>query len=430
LAYVSAKRYGAHGAVLTLLAPAAIALLVPGLSPVRAHLFTFAGIALLMLLTHADRAGGRGWVLPWLATWVLWVNLHGGVTLGYVLFGTYVLERFLEALRSGSSLSDAIRRHLHLLAVAGAMALALLANPYGWAYVPYLWNALSLERSLIGEWVPIWHETVMPALQLMYGFAMALAVYAVAKRRTLWLPGLPMLLLAAWVAFQHQRMTPVFAIVWFAFVPAYLSSTPLGTMLRGLGARIARPAAVVALVAGVVSLWMATQARFWDLRLPGPRDNHGWTAPAGAVDYLRSAGFRGNLMTPFAEGAYVSWELYPAVKVGMDSRYEAAYPTGALEENVALYSGEDGWEPMLTRTGAAAVLVPIEAGLERMIAANATWEPVYRDAGHVIYVRRPASFRVGRTSIDQVREQRDRRTAAAPVVQEFDCADQEKCLMP
>lgn len=68
-----------------------------------------------------------------------------------------------------------------------------------------------------------------------------------------------------------------------------------------------------------------------------------------AVDYLRANSFRGNLMTYFDVGAYVSCELYPTAGAGVDSWYEAAYRPGALKENVALHPGPDSWRGTLAR---------------------------------------------------------------------------------
>jgi hypothetical protein len=44
--------------------------------------------------------------------------------------------------------------------------------------------------------------------------------------------------------------------------------------------------------------------------------------PVREVDILALAGAKGNVATPFAWGSYVSWRLYPNIKISMDGRYE------------------------------------------------------------------------------------------------------------
>ena len=385
--FVVARRSGAAPAVAVVLAPVAILLFAVGLSPVRGQLFTFLGIALLLLCLQADRTGLRGWAVPWLVAWVLWLNVHGGFVLGGAFFALYALEQVGRDLFSGGGLKDTVTRHRHLAVIGIAMALTVLLNPYGWAYVVYLREALAMERGLIGEWAPMWSREAQPALQVAFVFACIVAAYGAAVGRRTALPGLLLVTAGCWLAMEHQRMAPVLAIVWFAYVPGWVSRTPFGALLESLAGRARLPAAGLALLTAVICLRMAVQERFWEVRLPGPADGHGWTAPVEAVRFLRAANFRGNLMTPFDAGSFVMWELYPAVRIGMDSRYEAAYPEGALERNVALYGGAEGWADMLAATDTDAVLVPVAAPLERMLRQDGRWSVLHRDAGYAVFHR-------------------------------------------
>jgi hypothetical protein len=42
--------------------------------------------------------------------------------------------------------------------------------------------------------------------------------------------------------------------------------------------------------------------------------------PAGVVDYLRARHVTANMVTPFELGAFVSWNLFPSLKVSMDGQ--------------------------------------------------------------------------------------------------------------
>jgi hypothetical protein len=113
--------------------------------------------------------------------------------------------------------------------------------------------------------------------------------------------------------------------------------------------------------------------------------------PAGAIDYMEKSQFSGNLIVPFNTGAYVSWKLYPAVKVSFDSRYEATYPSGALEENFDFYAARGNWQRKLIETGADSVLVRRISPLDKLLDAprGPGWRRVYIDDDYSLFVRPP-----------------------------------------
>lgn len=47
-------------------------------------------------------------------------------------------------------------------------------------------------------------------------------------------------------------------------------------------------------------------------------------------------------MTPFASGAYVSWNLYPDMMVSMDGRYEVTYLDSTMGEHVRFFTALPG----------------------------------------------------------------------------------------
>ena len=109
--------------------------------------------------------------------------------------------------------------------------------------------------------------------------------------------------------------------------------------------------------------------------------------PVGAAAYLKEVDFRGNLMTPFVVGAFITWELYPDVKVSMDGRYEVAYPHGSFAENHAFYWAEIGWEETLRKYPTDLVLAPITLPISEAMSRAEGWTRVYRDDVHEIYAR-------------------------------------------
>jgi hypothetical protein len=126
----------------------------------------------------------------------------------------------------------------------------------------------------------------------------------------------------------------------------------------------------------------------WQLAVParagsGLRDPY----PVGAVEYLSNADFRGNLMTPFTVGAFVTWKLAPNVKVSLDGRYEAAYPVRLLTEHSDFYDGRPGWPAMLDRYPTDVVLARRTAPVVDLLPRQTTWRLVYQDDEYVLFGR-------------------------------------------
>ena len=61
------------------------------------------------------------------------------------------------------------------------------------------------------------------------------------------------------------------------------------------------------------------------------------------ADILALSGARGNLATPFAWGSYLSWRLYPNIKISMDGRYETTYPESTFALNNDFFDHQGDW---------------------------------------------------------------------------------------
>jgi hypothetical protein len=144
-------------------------------------------------------------------------------------------------------------------------------------------------------------------------------------------------------------------------------------------------AAAVAALAGIAAY---LEGAPWEPQLPAdPRDGSRLVYPVGAVDYLRLSGFQGNVLTPFSAGAFVTWELYPAVRVSLDGRYEVAYEPELLDRHLDFYRAEGAWEQLLDDPPADAVLARSDARVVAALEQHEGWRRAYRDDAYEIFVR-------------------------------------------
>jgi hypothetical protein len=393
-----AKRRGASDEVLSLFAPLAILCGCIGFFSVRAQLFTLLGTVCLLHLLERDRQGRRSWIFIWLFIYVVWLNLHGGFLVGAGLFGIHLLGRWMQEFSRHWSTREAVQATWHLWVAAAAMVVLLRVNPYGWHYAPYLWHAVRLERPFIAEWRAIWH---FPRVLLVYLISWLPLAYVLFRRARFRSADLLMILVPAALAFQHVRHLSIYAVVWLCYVPPLAEETALGAAIRRFTGHRHTVLVLLWIVLGILGGGQAMRNRGWDLRIPvTAADDPAIHYPAGAVDYLQTQAFAGHAMVPFEAGAFVSWKLYPAVKVSCDGRYEVAFPPAQVQELWDFYARQRNWQQTLRRYPPDVVFVPRNNPLENLLEQTTTtdsktlWTLVYRDDGYSLYARQDIASRL------------------------------------
>lgn len=375
--WACARKRGVGLPLLSCLAPFAILLVDEGFSTVRAQMYSFVGLALLLIFLDRDRAGHRRWLFIWLPLFVLWLNLHAGFLVGAGLFAVHWLEQLARR-----------QPHWHLL-LTGLVMLALIGiNPYGVSYYAYLLHGVTASRPHVSEWRPLWEAA--PTKIVLVACTLLVLAYGVWRNGWNRLAGLPLIVIAALAALQSKRFLPFYAIVWFCYAPAYLTNTTVGWTTRMLWCRRRRLLVAFWSVLTLATIALTIALGPWRLVVPGepmPQLASTLYYPVGAVEYLQQHQFRGNLLTPFDWGSYVSWKLHPQVKVSMDSRFEVAYPLWLEEEVFDFYQAREGWKGLLAKYPTDAVLVPTRLPVARYLPELEGWCRCYRDDSSEVYVQ-------------------------------------------
>jgi hypothetical protein len=354
--------------ILSVCAPLAIFLSYVGFfAAIRAQAYSFFLTALWLWFLELDCRGFRSWMIAGLAIFPFWVNVHAGFVVALGLTGVHALENCLR--------HKPIR---HLLLLLCGMCLEVFVNPYGLRYFRYLHRALSMARPYAPEWRPVYGL----GSTLTAGFiaVVLLALYSAWSVGWPRATGIFVLASTAVEAALHRKLLPLFAVAWLCYVPAYLQATSLGMWWVQFTRRRAGFLATAWIAFIFVCVLAAIRQKPWNLDVPQP------LYPVGPVRYLAKQKFAGNLMVPFRLGAYVSWKLYPAVKVSVDSRYEVAYPNPVVAQLFDFYAGGAGWQSTLKAFPTDAVLIPIDAPIANLMPGTG-WPRVYTDRQFQIYTR-------------------------------------------
>jgi hypothetical protein len=360
----------------------------------RPQLFTFVFFALfvLVLFRHIRGREARLWMLP-IAT-LLWANTHGGFIAGLGAIGLAILLQMSDGKKTRA-----------LWMTLCASAAASFVNPLGariWVYVVTEVTHGS-NRRYIREWQPAsfsndpWSTTILILLTVL------LAVMAAASFRKLesedgpspmaWTLSCVPLLAMSYLSVRHVPL----AAIWTGPIVAMLAAgLPARGDERAMMRRVWFVLRAVAIVPACLTFAVVYAYPDPAIRTDGPV--LGRTHPCRAISYLRSAGIRGRMYNPLWWGSYITWNLYPDIRVSMDGRNISLYSDAMVVENMKFYRDPaetiDIGAPL--RYDSDLLLVPTDSAVLRRVADDDRWRQIYRDSDAVLFARsdRPLSATV------------------------------------
>jgi hypothetical protein len=352
----------------------------------------------------------RLWLLPPLM--LVWVNVHGGFLVGFVLLAIYWLSAVWCALRLKDDKFDQFLAKMRWetqarnLALAGfASAMASLANPYGWKLHAHIYRYLS-NRFLMEHIDEFQSPNFHGVAQRCFGLLVLAAMVALAARaRDLRVSEGLVILFALYSGFYSSRNIPVSSLLLALVIGPLLSGAIKNLGVRKIRLRqlVVRMAAFTermvalesslrghlwAIAAVAFSCWIAAHGgrlgptRLMDAHFDGKR------FPISAVDFLgrRAAEERVPVTVPDYWGGYLIYRLYPETLVAVDDRHDL-YGEEFFKSYLKMVHVEPGWEGLLEQYQARCVLVPKASPLANILEQSPPWKSVYADDVAVLFER-------------------------------------------
>ncbi|WP_052341220.1 hypothetical protein [Salinarimonas rosea] len=336
---------------------------------------------LLMIgwLVGVTRAVERGRAPPLALALLMipWANMHASFPLAIGLAGLLGLEALARA-----AAADRMRLALSwagfgLLAVAGTTV-----TPYGATPLLVAISVFEAKEAVlyIGEWQPLdlfgKHWFVLPAFA---GAALAVGAIAVRDPRAGLVRG-AIVLVCGYLALQHQRFVPDFAIVALVVL-----ADPLARLWPRLAAppRTAPSRAARLAVGGVLAA-----ALFAALLLPRtPMAPHPRVTPVAALDAARAAGVAGTpVLNDYLLGGFLIGEGVPTF---IDGRSDQLFLGGFMHESMRVLEAPDSaaLTAMADRYAVGWALTATDTLLDRRLADAAGWREIHRDGDAAVFVR-------------------------------------------
>ncbi len=344
---------------------------------------------------HRNR---RLWMLPVLM--LVWVNVHGGFLLGFVLLAVFLLGSLWtwfstkEGRIEESLQKIAARKRIFELILLGLVsAAASLANPYGWKLYEHVYAYLS-NRFLMDHIDEFQSPNFHGIAQRCFLVLLLIAVASLAARgRQLRLSNILLALFAVYAGLDASRNIPISAILLGMIVgPLFASVGHFERFSQEMSAIESRLRGHVWPILAILLTFLiaANGGRFGSNRL---MDAHfdPKRMPEDAVSYLQSHEVQGPILSPDYWGGYLIYRFYPTVRVVVDDRHDL-YGADFLKSYLRMIHVEQGWDEFLLEHDPRCVLLPRGTALTNILARTAGWSVLYSDQVSIAFVRDVSSL--------------------------------------
>jgi len=381
----------------------------------RPHVLSWLFTVTWFCILDRTETDGRTQRLFWLPVlMVLWVNLHGGFLVAFVLLGIYLLSAIVDSyfLRRDSEGAVGVRDHagkrVHRLAVVTAVtAAATFANPYGYKLHVHIYEYLS-NRFLMDHIDEFRSPNFHGIAEKCFAILLLIAMMALATRlRKVRLSEGLLVLFAAYAGLYASRNIPVSSLL-LALVAGLL----LSESIAGAAGRAGLESSLKRLLMRLESF--SSRMRTMEFSLKG----HLWPVlavaacfaiglhhgrvgshvvmdahfdatrfPVAAADFLEQSGIHDPVFAPDSWGGYLIYRLYPEFRVVVDDRHDL-YGEQFLRNYLKAVHLEPGWDAFLNDHHVNCVLMPKHSALANMLVESAEWKQVYSDDVAAVFARR------------------------------------------
>jgi hypothetical protein len=383
----------------------------------RPQMVSFLLAGLVLFLLEKYKREGRRWIYALPLVVLLWVNIHGGYAIAFMLLGVYIVGEIFNNLTRHSEDPVIPWPQLVPLLVVGAISFAVVViNPYGWQMWLYPFRTVGIGalRDFIQEWrSPDFHLSLTWAFLAM--LLLSWAALGRAGRRADWtdlamwglwscaslfaarniglyglltIPALARYADAAWGQYlpgerkeipgvsqdeRSRELKGTHEINGTGRVPSVpmssLSSTRLNWVLLGL-----------VLLAALVKIGVALNPQE---AIKAEQEG----LPAKAVQFIQENKPAGPLFNSYNWGGYLIYKLWPAYPVYIDGRTDL-YDDAFIRRYLNVVSGGEGWRQTLDEDGINLVLIESGSTLAKFLKSDPAWDILYQDGMAIVFVRK------------------------------------------
>lgn len=358
----------------------------------RPHLFTFLLLVVFHYLLESwhKRGGNALYLLP--PIMLLWVNLHGGFAVGFLLLAAYLAGTLAGMAGATGAARNALPgKAKELGAAALACVAAALVNPYGWRILLFPIRLVT-DRYLMGHVAEFLPPSIHGWLPFNCLLLLLIALFALSRKK---MEPTELLLV---LAFTYMALSSVHYIPLFNLATAPVLARKLGEAWQGRRGKAAqflrefsaRVAAMDALAAGPV--WGAGAIALVVTATVSGGMSHAFDRhlkPVDACEFVMQRGMAGRMFNSDSFGDYLVYRSYPSCRVFIDGRLDM-YGSDRLKEYNDVIDFKPGWDKVLEKYGITWIMFEADSRFSRFLQQRSDWKLIYSDEIAKVFVKNPA----------------------------------------
>jgi hypothetical protein len=375
-------------------------------------LLTLTWLQILDSTVTARNSSDRQYMkLYWLpALMLLWVNLHGGFLMGFVLLGIFLLAAMIGrfTFKDPEQISAAGKCARFLAWISALCLVASFANPYSYKLYAHVYAYLS-NGFLMNHIEEFQSPNFHGAAPKCFAVLLLAALFTLAlSRRLPRLSHVLLLIFATYAGLYASRNIPIASILIAAVIAPLLSARiedaaearesrwrslrlQVGSFSERMGQMESRlhwhlwPALLI-----LVSIWIcAHHGRLGSRQVMNATFDQK-RFPVHAVDLIVKRQVHEPIFSLDSWGGFLIYRLYPQTKVVVDDRHDL-YGEQFLKDYLKVIHVEWQWQEFLDDWNVNWVLMPANSALSSILKQTPHWRIVQDDGMAILFQRETRS---------------------------------------
>jgi len=322
---------------------------------------------------------------------LLWVNLHGGFLVGFILLGIYIFGNTVRFIKSRDSERNDYKKKLRVLGIIATACLFIcMINPYGYRILIFPFNLISNKFIMdhVNEFLaPNFHQLIVKPFEFTLLLLIVLLVFS---KKRLNIIELLSILLFTHMSLYSARYIPLFSIIVAPillrqFRPILVQSE--GRFSKFLKKRSDNISAVDTSTRGY--LWPVSAVVLVVIFATAGKVDFKFnpeTKPVAAVEFFTKENIQGNMFNDDEFGDYIIYAAWPKYKVFFDGRSDM-YGVDIMKEYLKVYRIKLGWDEVIKKYNIKWMIHNANSVLSMFLMERDDWKLIYADKVANIFVK-------------------------------------------
>jgi hypothetical protein len=358
----------------------------------RPHIFSMLFMLIWYYLLDIYQYTHKNYLGLLIALMLLWVNMHGGFIIGFILNGIYLFANIVYFfVRKVTDRNLYKKKAIVLSLITSACLFVSFINPFGYQILLFPIKLVT-ERFYadnINEYLsPNFHSYSVIPFELL--ILLTLVIFSISKRR------LNIIEIVLMITFAHMALFSVRYIPLFSIIAAPILTKQIDLILKTNEGKFTNAFKKKALSFSETDssakgfFWPAIAILLVILLAAKGSFTHsfdGKKKPIAAANFLEQESIKGNMFNEYEFGDYIVYRNYPKYKVFIDGRSDM-YGVELFKEYFKVKNFETGWEEIMEKYNINWIIFPSNSGFSRFLIMNNEWHLIYSDKVANIFVKR------------------------------------------